>query len=236
VIKIRYADLPSGLHIRAVRRGRATLIYLLPGLTVAERRAALARAKASGRIGQGPELSTLGLGLALAVNGIRTTLRNGASAIKTHPAIFLPPMVIVASAVIAYVLLVSVGVEVRGPVVIAGGPQVGPVIAAGTGPVAGAKQTRRPAGGSSQPGSGPSAAPGGGTTQPSGGTGTGGTGKGKQSPGPTPTGRTTGPAGPSPAPAPSARSSSPSASPSPSGSTSSSAICVTVGPLGICLP
>ena len=50
MIKIRYADLPAGLHIRAVARGKDTVIYLLPGLTAAQRQAALRRgaAKATG--------------------------------------------------------------------------------------------------------------------------------------------------------------------------------------------
>jgi hypothetical protein len=39
VIKIRYADLPGGLHIRAVARGKDTIIYLLPGLTAYQRQA-----------------------------------------------------------------------------------------------------------------------------------------------------------------------------------------------------
>jgi hypothetical protein len=32
LIKIRYADLPAGLHVRAECSGRSTIIYLLPGL------------------------------------------------------------------------------------------------------------------------------------------------------------------------------------------------------------
>jgi len=46
VIKIRYRDadeLSPGLHAAAVNHGRDTTVYLLPGLTTAERRAALRR-------------------------------------------------------------------------------------------------------------------------------------------------------------------------------------------------
>ena len=39
MVKIRYSELPAGLHVRAEARGRDTVIYLLPGLTPAQRRA-----------------------------------------------------------------------------------------------------------------------------------------------------------------------------------------------------
>ena len=53
MIKIRYADLPAGLHIRAVARGKDTIIFLLPGLTPPQRQAALRRARSSARMGHG---------------------------------------------------------------------------------------------------------------------------------------------------------------------------------------
>jgi hypothetical protein len=37
VIKIRYADLPGGLHVRAETRGKDTIVCLLPGLTLEQR-------------------------------------------------------------------------------------------------------------------------------------------------------------------------------------------------------
>ena len=61
MIKIRYADLPGGLHVRVEARGKDTIIYLLPGLTVAQRRAALRRARSSARMGHGPRLPAPGV-------------------------------------------------------------------------------------------------------------------------------------------------------------------------------
>jgi hypothetical protein len=115
VIKIRYADLPGGLHIRAVARGKDTIIYLLPGLTAEQRQAALRRARSSGRMGQGPRLSAAGVAGAVMVDRIRTTIRNGAAAMRGHPAIFVPPILIIVTAAVAYLLLVSVSIKIRDP-------------------------------------------------------------------------------------------------------------------------
>jgi hypothetical protein len=115
VIKIRYADLPAGLHIQAVARGRDTVIYLLPGLTAPQRQAALRRARSSARMGQGPRLPVAGVLGAVMVDRVRTTIRNCAAAMRGHPAILVPPLVIVTSAAVAYVLLVSVNIGIHGP-------------------------------------------------------------------------------------------------------------------------
>jgi len=115
VIKIRYADLPAGLHIRAVARGRDTVIYLLPGLTAPQRQAALRRARSSARMGHGPRLPVPGVLGAVMVDRMRTTVRNGAAAMRGHPAILVPPLVIVLSAAVAYILLVSVDIRMHDP-------------------------------------------------------------------------------------------------------------------------
>jgi hypothetical protein len=107
VVKIRYADLPGGLHVRAVARGKDTIIYLLPGLTVMQRRDALRRLRSSARVGHGPRLPTAGVASAMMADGIRSTVRNTAAAVRAHPAVFLPQIVIILSAAVAYVLLVS---------------------------------------------------------------------------------------------------------------------------------
>src|SRR3981081_199858 len=57
VIKIRYADLPGGLHVRAVAHGKDTIVYPVPGLTVATGQAALRGVRSSARMGHGPPLS-----------------------------------------------------------------------------------------------------------------------------------------------------------------------------------
>jgi hypothetical protein len=115
VIKIRYADLPAGLHIRAVARGKDTVIYLLPGLTAAQRQAALRRARSSARMGHGPRLTAVGVLGAVMMDRMRTTVRNGAAAMRGHPAILVPPLVIVMSAAVAYILLVSVNIRIHDP-------------------------------------------------------------------------------------------------------------------------
>ncbi|HEX3923237.1 MAG TPA: hypothetical protein VHY31_13195 [Streptosporangiaceae bacterium] len=107
MVKIRYADLPGGLHVRAVARGKDTIIYLLPGLTVMQRRDALRRLRSSARVGHGPRLPTAGVASAMMADGIRSTVRNTAAAVRAHPAVFLPQIVIILSAAVAYVLLVS---------------------------------------------------------------------------------------------------------------------------------
>lgn len=115
MIKIRYADLPAGLHVQAVASGKDTVVYLLPGLTAVQRQAALRRARSSARMGQGPRLPAAGVAAAVAVDRIRTTVRNAAAAMRAHPATFVPPIVIIVSAAVAYLLLVSVTIRSREP-------------------------------------------------------------------------------------------------------------------------
>jgi hypothetical protein len=43
VIKIRYAELPDGLHAQVERCGRQTIIHLAAGLSASQRREALGR-------------------------------------------------------------------------------------------------------------------------------------------------------------------------------------------------
>jgi hypothetical protein len=236
VIKIRYADLPAGLHIRTAARGKDTIIYLLPGLTAAQRQAALRRARSCARMGHGPRLPVAGVLRAVMVDRIRTTVRNGAAAMRGHPAIFVPPLVIIMTAAVAYILLVSVSIRIHEPQASGPSGQGAPVAAAvappqsragddprsrpgATGPAA-SRQSQRPA------------------PRPSGG-GQGATGA-SPSPSPTPS-----PAGSEPAPSPSP---SPSAAPAPvpsaggtnstgsgSGSPDAGGLCLDVGPLGVCL-
>jgi hypothetical protein len=67
VIKIRYRDvneLSPGLHPMAERRGRVITVYVIPGLTAAERNATLRRLRLSGRRGYGPRLPAVPLAFA----------------------------------------------------------------------------------------------------------------------------------------------------------------------------
>ena len=229
MIKIRYADLPAGLHIRAVPRGKDTVIYLLPGLTAEQRQAALRRARSSARMGQGPPLPAASVLGAVMVDRMRTTLRNGAAAMRGHPAILVPPLVIVMTVAVAYVLLVSVHIRIHDPQ--AGGPQGSAVPAAVAPPGSGVDDPgKRP--GSTVPGtSGPS--------QPRKGSGGshGATGS-SPSPSPTPSPSTAAPS-PSPSPSPSAASPTPTAggvnsTGSGSGSPGAGGSCIDPGPPGEC--
>ena len=54
MIRIRYRgpnELSPGLHAAAEQRGRRTTVYLLSGLTAAERRSALRRLRLTARMG-----------------------------------------------------------------------------------------------------------------------------------------------------------------------------------------
>src|SRR5580693_9092317 len=110
LIKIRYADLPAGLHVRAEANGRSTVIYLLPGLSHTERRAALLRARSSASMGHGPRLPAAGVAAAVARDRVAATARNGAAAFRVHPLLLVPPMLMAASATLAYVMLSTVSI------------------------------------------------------------------------------------------------------------------------------
>jgi hypothetical protein len=105
MVKIRYTELPSGLHVSASTHGRRTIIYLKPGLTPAERHAALIRVRSSGRMGHGPRLPALGMAAALSADWIRTTTRNGAAAMRSHPVLLLPPLILLVSTAIVFILM-----------------------------------------------------------------------------------------------------------------------------------
>jgi hypothetical protein len=208
VIKIRYSDLPGGLHLSADVRGNHTILFLLPGLTAAQRKAAIRRARSAARVGHGPVLPALGLARAVAADRIATTVRNGLAAMRMHPAVFLPPMIMVLSAAIAYVLLVSVSIRLYPPQAAGKGPGSP---AAGS-PSPGASSHRPP--GSPSPGASASPSPDPSSHRPG-----GSPSPGSRGPSPSPSSL------PSPSP-------SPSATPEPAGG---GGVCVKIGPLGVCL-
>jgi hypothetical protein len=111
VIKIRYADLPEGLHARAETQGGRTVICLRPGLTPAQRRAALRRLRRDVRLGKGPPLPVPGVTLAVTRDITKSTTRNGLAALRYHPVGSLFLTALAASVIVCYVLFVSVSVE-----------------------------------------------------------------------------------------------------------------------------
>jgi len=134
MVKIRYSELPVGLHVAAKADGRHTVVYLLPGLTPTQRRAALIRVRSSARMGQGPRLPALGIALALMADRVRMTARNSVAAMRGHPMLLLPPLIILVSSVIMLMLMSFVTLSV-GPSARAGGqaPRGGISAAAGYG-------------------------------------------------------------------------------------------------------
>jgi hypothetical protein len=256
LIKIRYLDLPTGLHVRAEAHGTDTIVYLLPGLTAAQRRAALNRARSSARMGHGPDLPATGLAFAVAADRMRTTVRNGAAAMRVHPGIVIPPVLIMVSAALAFLLLASVSVTYRPP---GAGPEpqgdpvsqgiMAPGPAGGTHPGGSGRSPgsppsslRSPSPGPSghrppSPSPSPSPAP---SPAPAPGAGAGAGASPSAGPPPYPPPPYPPPPYP-PAPSPPPPSSpplsppaSPPPSPSPTG-TDDTERCVTIGPWGICL-
>ena len=114
MVKIRYTELPAGLHVAVRAQGRSTVIYLLPGLTPDQRRAALARARSSGLIGQGPLLPPFALARAMAADRAVTLTRNGVLAMRGHPMLLLPPLIVLVSGAIVFTLMSFVTLRVGG--------------------------------------------------------------------------------------------------------------------------
>jgi hypothetical protein len=91
VIRIRYLDLPAGMHGKALSVGRSTTIYLRPGLTGAQRGGALRRLRQESRVGCGPRLPAGQLALAAGVDRARTAARWVIAVVRLHPAAALAP-------------------------------------------------------------------------------------------------------------------------------------------------
>jgi hypothetical protein len=219
MVRIRYSELPAGLHVSAKRHGGRTTIYLLPGLTAAERKAALARVRSSARLGHGPPLPAAGMAVAVGVDRARTTMRNGAFAMRSHPVLLLPPLILLMSSAIVFVLMSVVTVTIPALRPQASGPQPS---------VIGRPQPAVAIPGGSSPAHQRGGQPGAGQLTPSTGAAGGSSGSPHgSSPGPSASPRrSSAPTSPSPGPS----SSSPGPSPSPS-----SGNCVNLGALGLCL-
>jgi hypothetical protein len=247
VIKIRYSDLPQGRHAHVHSAGRRSVIYLLPGLSPAQRRDALGRLIRTSRQGYGPRLRAPGVRFAVARDVAKTTVGNALAAVRCHPAGSTTLAALIAAGVICYAFFVTVTVKFT--------PHpAGPPVAAPSGlPVPGGRSPGRGA-------SGPAG------TQPSvtgrrtasvrppetgASTGTGAAPSGQPTdPVPLPTGTWSAPggvlppgsAGPSPpasspppaTPSPRPSTAPPSASPAPR-LADPGGLCLQLGPLGVCL-
>jgi hypothetical protein len=101
MIRIRRSGLPPGLYARAEAQGRNTVIYLLPGLPAADRRAALLRLRRNGSMGYGPRLPVAGLAVAVLLDRIGAVAQGGTASFRAHPFLMLPPTIIAVTAILA---------------------------------------------------------------------------------------------------------------------------------------
>jgi hypothetical protein len=253
VIKIRYSDLPQGRHAHVHTAGRRSVIYLLPGLSPAQRRDALGRLIRTSRQGYGPRLRAPGVRFAVARDVAATTVRNALAAVRCHPAGSTALAALIAAGVVCYAFFVTVTVRFTphpaGPPVAA---PSGPKVPGGRSPGSGASGpagTRPSATGPRTPSPGTPET--GASTGPGTGPGTGPAPSGQATnPAPLPTGTWSAPGGvlpPGSAGPSSPASSPPSATPSPVPSTAPPAVspaprrgdpaglCLHLGPLGVCL-
>jgi hypothetical protein len=115
MIKIRYRDpneLSPGLHAAAERHGRNTTVYLLPGLSAAQRRSALRRLKISAGRGYDPRLPAGQLAVALLADRIRTSVGRAGAVFRSHPAGSTVPVMVVSAGAIAFLALSAVSIRV----------------------------------------------------------------------------------------------------------------------------
>lgn len=113
MIRIRYsADLQPGLNGHAERHGHTTVVYLLPGLTPAERAATLRRMRQHGRMGVGPHLSAGGLLIALVADRFRAAFGQAGAIVRTHPAGSTFPVMVISGAVAGFLILSAMSVRI----------------------------------------------------------------------------------------------------------------------------
>lgn len=251
MIKIRYSsELQPGLNGKAVRIGGTTFVYLLPGLTPAQRTATLRRLRQHGQMGLSPRLPAIQLHAALIADRIGIALGHARAIVRTHPAGSTVPVVIVSAAVIGFLLVSAVSIKIIHTPLATGSGDSGTTHASAPTPSAGAvpRQGGVPPGTATPASRSPSPnGPGAPTTStgnpgtlpvmppPTTSVGTPLTSSAATWPPPiqptmtaaTVPGPTTSPKG----------GSSPSASPSPSGTpgAAGTTVCVKLGPFGICL-
>jgi hypothetical protein len=251
VIRICYSsELQPGLNGKAVRIGGTTFVYLLPGLTSAQRAATLRRLRQHGRMGLSPRLPTIQLHAALIADRIGIAFGQVRAIVRIHPAGSTVPVVVVSAAVIGFLLVSAVSIKIIHTPLATGSGDAGTTHASGPTPSAGAIPNQggvppgtatpvnrspspngrgAPTASTGNPGSSPV------TPSPTTSVGTPLTSSAATWPPPIqPTTSVSTAPGPSTSPKGGA---SPSASPSPGGPPAAvgTTVCVRLGPFGICL-
>lgn len=102
----------TGLHGRTERGARGVTVYLLPGLTTGERRAALRRLRQEASRGLGPPLPRSHLAVALGLDRVRTAARIAKAIVRLHPAVTLLPGVLVVALLALFVAASAEGARV----------------------------------------------------------------------------------------------------------------------------
>jgi hypothetical protein len=118
MIRIRYRgsnELSPGLHAAAEQDGRRTTVYLLSGLTAAERRSALRRLRLTARMGHCPRLPAGQLAFALLMDRIRTGIGRAGAVLRLHPAGSTVPIMVLSGGAIAFLLFSTVSIHVLRP-------------------------------------------------------------------------------------------------------------------------
>jgi hypothetical protein len=85
------------MHAQAEYAGRSTAIYLQPGLTGAQRAAAVRRLRQEARMGCGPTLPCARLALACAADWIRRGVRQLLAIVRLHPVGTLLPALLLSA-------------------------------------------------------------------------------------------------------------------------------------------
>jgi hypothetical protein len=94
----------AGLYGRAESCARGARVYLLPGLTVRQRRTALRRLRQEASRGFGPALPLTQLAIALTLDRVRTAARIVGAMIRLHPAVTLVPGAFVVAMMTLFVI------------------------------------------------------------------------------------------------------------------------------------
>jgi hypothetical protein len=118
MIRIRYRgsnELSPGLHAEAEQHGRRTTVYLLSGLTAAERRSALRRLRLTARMGHCPRLPAGQLAFALLMDRMRTGIGRTGAVLRLHPAGSTVPIMVLSGGAIAFLLFSTVSIHVLHP-------------------------------------------------------------------------------------------------------------------------
>jgi hypothetical protein len=118
MIRVRYQgsnELSPGLHATAEREGRRTTVYLLDGMTVAQRRSALRRLRLTARMGHCPRLPAAQLAFALFTDRIRTGIGRAGAVLRLHPAGSTVPIMVLSGGAIAFLLFSTVSIHVLRP-------------------------------------------------------------------------------------------------------------------------